>query len=161
MVDYIRGSTISFSIEFKDADGAAANPISADLFVTYFSGTAFATDVLSLTKDVNAWKASWDSIVATIGTVTWHARSNGEPHIAIDGEFGITANRANRLSSFITIPGGGDDDDESITTPLALASETSFAFPLAFSVGSGSSWLLSGGTWHDTGSWDDTAVWED
>lgn len=92
---YVRGASVNFTIQFKDADGNTVTPTNATLRIVYKHNKVDVTVSISLT-DAGAgnWSAEWASDPADYGTVYWWAQSGNPPKSALQGEFKILANAA-------------------------------------------------------------------
>lgn len=99
MKSFVRDSTINLKFNFYDSAGAAANPGSASVTISYVPlaqcDRTFST--YSLTQSGNDWSYNWDSSIAEPGTVYAHAKTgDAVPVSSVDVEFRLTANCANR-----------------------------------------------------------------
>jgi hypothetical protein len=94
---FVRGATVSVTINFFDSGGGVINPVSATLDLDYpmSDGTRGQTSA-ALTNSGNDWTYDWDSTVAAGGKVYGHAATDGSaPISAVDFQFNLTANLAN------------------------------------------------------------------
>lgn len=97
MASFVRGNIILWTATFFDEEGAPIEPESAQIVLNYPNGRsgrasrrAFETVTMI---DNDGWKATWDSQVATTGTVYWSM--NSTPTAVQDGYFTLVANEAN------------------------------------------------------------------
>jgi hypothetical protein len=102
MKTFFRDSTIRLKFNFRDHAGNISNPTAgAEVSLSYLpqSGDAeptVATYQLVL-QNTNDWIYEWDSSVALPCVIAVHAQTlGGPPTSAIDTEFRLKANRANR-----------------------------------------------------------------
>lgn len=97
---FVRDQTVTVTVNFFDPDGAAANPLSATLTLEYPTSDGCRTSAsYALTQDGNDWTYDWDSRPACSGDVYGHAETDGTtPISAVDFEFALTANSANRAA---------------------------------------------------------------
>jgi len=102
MKTFTRDSTIKLKFTFKNADGIIISPPGANVSLSYlpFSGEGFSTTVtypLALDGTGPDWVYEWDSSVAEPCVIAVHAETTGGPPTsAIDTEFRLKANRANK-----------------------------------------------------------------
>jgi len=93
-----RGATVIFAVNFTDANGDIANPLSADLHIAYRRNKQMQHAVVALSQSGNTWSAAWESSVADQCQVDWHVRSVGQNVSALQGAFKLETNRANPSS---------------------------------------------------------------
>lgn len=92
----VRGAAVHISVIFRDEDGVAISPSAASMKLRYRVHRRMTNETLTLTDDGDDnWIAVWDSSVADAGSVEWWAQSADSPKAACQGNFYITANRAN------------------------------------------------------------------
>jgi hypothetical protein len=98
MKSFDRDSTIRLRFNFKDAFGDVINPAAAEISISYCphgGEPTYAT--YALVQSGDDWVYEWDSSVASAGVISVHAQTlGGPPTAAIDTEFRLKANRANR-----------------------------------------------------------------
>lgn len=100
MKTFTRDSTIRLKFNFQTADGTVINPAAATVSISYMPKNYVGdptTVTYPLVQSGNDWVYEWDSRVAEPCVVTAHAETaDGPPTSAIDAEFRLKANRANR-----------------------------------------------------------------
>lgn len=98
MSSYVRGSTITFDVVFKDKNGAdtlATNPV---LRLAYRKDRRTVTESLTLAQvgATNTYSVGWDSSNAEPGEIFWHARADAdEGTIADENSIVLFGNKAN------------------------------------------------------------------
>jgi hypothetical protein len=103
MKQFVRDSTVHISITFRDRNGTAVVPPSADVTLSYMPiGGGDPTNMTyALAQDADddtLWFYDWDSSVAEPCVITGHAETIGlTARSTVDFEFRLTANRANRM----------------------------------------------------------------
>ena len=100
MKTFIRGSNVNVSVTFYDSGGTVITPTGAQVTFSYVPLNADPPCAIFITYDLTqsgtAWTYNWDSAVASAGVVTGHAETNDAPDAAVDFEFRVTANIANK-----------------------------------------------------------------
>lgn len=95
-----RGSTVTFSFTFYDANDELATVTSATLQLTYPGLDDFVTETLTLTEgEDDAWAVEWDSSKSRPGWCEYHAHAmaqgiEDEAALTEDGRIRLTGNRA-------------------------------------------------------------------
>ena len=85
---------------FYDSAGTVITPTGARVTLSYVPLNVDPPCPLpvtyALTQSGTAWFYNWDSSAASAGVVTGHADTNDSPDAAVDFEFRVTANTANK-----------------------------------------------------------------
>lgn len=99
-----RGTTVVFLSQFFDEDGNLINPTSAVVNVEYNGCNGVQQQIPMVAPgtpggDPVYWSAQWDSRGADPGVVYWSIHSGQPgPYSVEDGQFTLTANKANLLT---------------------------------------------------------------
>jgi hypothetical protein len=109
MKTFTRDSSVRLKFNFRNADNAIVNPVSAQVSLSYkphggdggSSGysleSGFTVVTYPLAQSGDDWIYTWDSSVAAACIVAVHAETtDGPPTSAIDTEFRLKANRSNK-----------------------------------------------------------------
>jgi hypothetical protein len=105
MKTFTRDSSVRLKFNFRNADNAIINPVSAQVSLSYKplggnSGSlesGFTVATYPLVQSGDDWIYTWDSSVASACIVAVHAATtDGPPISAIDTEFRLKANRSNK-----------------------------------------------------------------
>lgn len=95
---FVRGSTVVFTVTFKDEEGNEVLASNAYVRVAYRKNREilYETANLSQVGETNSYSASWNSSNAEPGEIFWHARGEGDlGTIAGENSFVLVGNRAN------------------------------------------------------------------
>jgi hypothetical protein len=100
MLRFTRGSTILFTANaFLDSAGASMTPSTVTVYLSYPSGNInsgqYTDTSFALTNAAGNWTGQWESELSQDGQVFWSVKAVGSDDVAIDGEFQLTANKAN------------------------------------------------------------------
>lgn len=92
-----RGATVDIYVTFRDGDGNIFTADTATLYVNYPTKEGGREQVeIEMSEADLAWTGRWDSSVAGIGQVDWHARGfAGDVKSAAQGSYVLTGNRGN------------------------------------------------------------------
>lgn len=104
---FVRGSTVEFIIQFRDADGDLVSPPSAEIHINFQSTNGLRGDrMAALVQDANSWVYNWDSMEAEPGIVHAYAHTPKDeiPVSSIDIRFELLANKANRVAKIVDNP---------------------------------------------------------
>jgi len=97
---FTRGSNVNVSVMFFDSGGGVITPTGAQVTFSYVPLNAEPPCPIFLTFDLaqvgTSWVYDWDSAVASAGVVTGHAETNDKPDAAVDFQFRVVANTANK-----------------------------------------------------------------
>lgn len=99
MKSFVRDSTVRMKFRFHDADGVIRQPSDAKVSITYLPHGDYGdmtTVTYPLARSTDDWSYNWDSSVSRPCVVHAHAETVGQPVSAVDVQFRLTANRANR-----------------------------------------------------------------
>lgn len=99
MKSFVRDSTVKLKFNFYDSAGAATNPATASVTISYLplNGDCRTKQTYPLVQSVNDWTYEWDSSVSEPCVVSAHAQTGApSPISSVDTEFRLTANCANR-----------------------------------------------------------------
>lgn len=102
MTSIVRGTTIKFTITFKDVNGSILTTgLVPVLTITYRDSTNMdVEDSISLTPQSTTFVGSWESSRSVACKVEWSANSGGvTPFVVVDGSFELVANQANIAAS--------------------------------------------------------------
>ena len=97
MQRFVRGSTILFTAtDFVDSAGASMTPTAVTLYIDYPTGNNCRSDTeLTMTNASGTWTVEWERYIAEDGVVDYSCLAEGSDAVAKDGQFQLTANRAN------------------------------------------------------------------
>jgi len=98
MKTFVRDSTVVLKFRFQDETGAVRSPTAANLTLSYLPHESCDPTFITypLVAQGTDWVYEWDSSVAQPGVVAAHAETTDDPTSAVDVEFRLKANRANR-----------------------------------------------------------------
>jgi len=94
MTEIARAATIHFAVTFADADGNAATPAGATLYLSYPHRGTRVEASYALTNDAGTWTVDWESNVSEAGVVHYRVMSSGSPIAVAEGDFTLTSNPA-------------------------------------------------------------------
>jgi hypothetical protein len=101
---FTRGATVHISLTFRDHLGAPIQPSGANVTLSFVPLNSdppirnFLSYALAANSEPGAidWIYDWDSAVAEPGSIFGHAVTADVPVSAVDFEFRLVANRANK-----------------------------------------------------------------
>lgn len=105
MKNFVRGSNVHISVTFFDEDGDVIQPAAANVTISYVPKnnttqgalrTFITYALVAPTSPATDWTYDWDSSVSEPGVVDCNAVTTDTPAAAVDFQFRLTANRANR-----------------------------------------------------------------
>lgn len=93
----VRGTAVTFTSTFLDANNNAVIPSDPTVTLYYKSNSVFVTVTSNMSAGANVytWVTTWDSSNADYGIVEWHIEAGSATPIAQDGSFRIYSNKAN------------------------------------------------------------------